>query len=101
MHMARETSATIAAWAETTFGPLKSLERLVDRAQQELAELRAAVVSNGSPIDIAHEAADVVILLHRLAALVGSDLSEAVDKKMAVNRARQWTPSGDGVGQHI
>ena len=99
--MTRETSASIAAWAETTFGPLKSLERLVERAEQELVELRAAVAGNASPDDIAHEAADVMILLHRLVALVGRDLSESVDAKMTINRARQWAPSGDGVGQHV
>lgn len=99
--MSRENSATIAHWAETTFGPLNSLATLVDRAQQELSELRETLARNGSPSEIAHEAADVTILLHRLVALAGHDLSAAVDDKMSINRQRRWMPSGDGVGQHL
>ena len=99
--MAQETSATIAQWAEATFGSVQSLERLVDRAQQELAELRQAITNNSAPADIAKEAADVVILLHRVAALSGHDLAETVDAKMVINRQRRWQPSGDGVGQHL
>jgi hypothetical protein len=36
-----------------------------------------------------------------LVALVGHDLSTAVDEKMSINRQRRWQLSGDGVGQHI
>jgi len=96
-----ETSATIAAWAETTFGPVDSLERLIIRAQQEITELRETLARQGSPLEIAHEAADIAIFLHRLVALVGHDLSTAVDEKMSINRQRRWQLSGDGVGQHI
>lgn len=96
-----ETSGTIAQWAEATFGPVESLDRLVTRAQQELTELREALARRASPHEIAHEAADVTIFLHRLVALVGHDLSIAVDEKMSINRQRRWQLSGDGVGQHI
>jgi NTP pyrophosphatase (non-canonical NTP hydrolase) len=96
-----ETSSTIAQWAETTFGPVDSLEVLVNRAQHEINELRDALARNASPAEIAHEAADITIFLHRLAALVGHDLSTAVDQKMSINRQRRWQLSGDGVGQHL
>ena len=96
-----ETSASIAQWAEATFGPVDSLDRLVTRAQQELTELREALARNSTPLAIAHEAADVTIFLHRLCALVGHDLNRAVDEKMSINRERRWQLSGDGVGQHI
>lgn len=26
---------------------------------------------------------------------------EAIDRKMAINRARQWKTNGDGTGQHV
>jgi NTP pyrophosphatase (non-canonical NTP hydrolase) len=99
--MAVETSATIAEWAETTFGPVDSLDVIVRRAQQEITELRDALARNASPAEIAHEAADITIFLHRLVALVGHDLNAAVDEKMSINRQRRWQLSGDGVGQHI
>jgi NTP pyrophosphatase (non-canonical NTP hydrolase) len=96
-----ETSASIAQWAETTFGPVDSLNVLISRAQQEITELRDALARNASPAEIAHEAADITIFLHRLVALVGHDLSTAVDEKMSINRQRRWQLSGDGVGQHL
>ena len=96
-----ETSATIAQWAEQTFGPVDSLDRLLSRAQQEIAELRDALARNAAPTEIAHEAADITIFLHRLVALVGHDLGSAVDQKMSINRQRRWQLSGDGVGQHL
>lgn len=99
--MPAETSASIAQWAETTFGPVDSLDRLITRAQQELTELREALARDSSPLEIAHEAADIAIFLHRLCALVGHDLNHAVDQKMSINRQRRWQLSGDGVGQHI
>jgi NTP pyrophosphatase (non-canonical NTP hydrolase) len=99
--MPAETSATIARWAESTFGPVDSLDRLLTRAQQEIAELRDALARDASPAEIAHEAADITIFLHRLVALVGHDLGTAVDEKMSINRQRRWQLSGDGVGQHI
>jgi hypothetical protein len=99
--MSGETSATIAQWAEATFGPVDSLDRLLSRAQQELTELRETLARHGSPQEIAHEAADITIFLHRLVALVGHDLSTAVNDKMSINRQRRWQLSGDGVGQHV
>jgi hypothetical protein len=47
------------------------------------------------------EAADVVILLHRLAGLLGHELHELVDAKMEINRARRWKSAGDGTGGHV
>jgi NTP pyrophosphatase (non-canonical NTP hydrolase) len=98
--MAHETSQSIAAWGEETFGPAANLRVLVSRARGELDELDAALASE-PPAAAISEAADVAILLHRLVHLLGDDLAAAVDHKMTINRARAWTRSGDGVGQHI
>ena len=97
--MTRETSRTIADWAQATFGTATP-EALVERAALELAELSESLASNDAHAIVA-EAADVVILLHRLAHLQGHDLAHAVDAKMARNRKRVWAPSGDGTGRHV
>jgi len=98
--MPTETSQTIAQWGSETFGDAASVKAYAVRAQEELAELIEAI-ENGEPDkDITHEAADVTILLHRIAGTLGLELYDAIDEKMAINRKRKWTPSGNGVGQH-
>ena len=98
--MATETSLSIREWGDATFGEVKDLAALVQRARGELDELLAAVQA-GDKAEIGREAADVVILLHRLVALAGMDLSEQVDAKMQVNRGRTWRAAGDGTGGHV
>jgi NTP pyrophosphatase (non-canonical NTP hydrolase) len=98
--MATETSNSIREWGDATFGKVSDLSALVARARGELDELDGAIRANDSQ-DIGKEAADVVILVHRLVALAGMDLSEQVDAKMAINRARKWKAAGDGTGGHV
>jgi len=95
-----ETSHTIAQWGTETFGDADSVKAYAVRAQEELAELIEAIENGESHSDIAHEAADVTILLHRITSTLGLELYDAVDEKMTINRKRKWTPSGNGVGQH-
>ncbi|GAM98519.1 hypothetical protein U91I_02154 [alpha proteobacterium U9-1i] len=95
----RETSASIAQWGAETFGEVADLTVLTQRARIEFEELEHAVRA-GDVDEIGREAADVMILLHRLVGLVGKDLASEVDAKMQINRARRWRLSGDGVGQH-
>lgn len=90
-----ETTATIRAWAYATFGPPKGAVSVVDRAQKELNELREKAVAGASPADLAEEAADVVIVLCRLFGWAD------VDRKMAINRQREWVLDGNGHGQHV
>jgi NTP pyrophosphatase (non-canonical NTP hydrolase) len=96
----RETSTTIREWGDATFGAVRDLSALVARARGELEELDQAIKANDKS-EIGKEAADVVILLHRLVALAGMDLDEQVDAKMTINRARKWKPAGDGTGGHV
>lgn len=99
--MPKETSQTIAQWGRETFGNAASVKAYAIRAQEELTELIEAI-ENGEPDkDIALEAADVTILFHRITGTLGLELSNAVDEKMEINRKREWTPSGNGVGQHL
>lgn len=96
-----ETSKSIDIWAEAAFGPVGDLNDLIQRAAEELDEIRQAV-RNREPADaIVMETADVAILLHRIAAVSGFDLAEAVDRKMRINRGRHWRRSGDGTGRHL
>lgn len=83
-----ETFETIRQWCEETFGPVAP-DRIATRATEEMDELRA------DPTRV-EEAADVVIVLAR-----HPDLWAAVERKMAVNRARKWRLMGDGTGYHV
>ena len=98
--MGLETSHTIREWADATFGAAPDLTALVRRARLELGELEQALLA-GDNAEAGREAADVAILLHRLAALTGHDLNDQVDAKMRINRARQWQAAGDGTGSHV
>ena len=47
--------------------------------------------------DVAEELADIAIFLFGLAEMVGADLQEAVEAKLAVNAARMYTRLPNGV----
>lgn len=97
-----ETQARVAAWADQTFGPAQSLARIAARANEEMAELLR--ITTATPVHhqaVLDEAADVVIVLYRLARDAGGDLLEAVDRKMAVNRGRAWKLDSTGHGYHV
>jgi NTP pyrophosphatase (non-canonical NTP hydrolase) len=98
--MATETSHTIREWGDATFGEARDLTALVVRARGEMDELEQAL-RDGDHAEAGREAADVAILLHRLVGLLGMELSEQVDAKMQVNRARTWKAAGDGTGGHV
>ncbi len=94
-----ETSASIKAWGDETFGKATDPVKLVERAEIEMAELKDALAAGDMP-EAGKEAADVVILLHRLIGDLGKDLGDEVDAKMAINRTREWVSAGDGTGSH-
>lgn len=95
-----ETSRSIREWGDAIFGAPKDLSVLVKRARVEMDELEKAL-REGDTEEAGREAADVVILLHRLAGILGHDLYEQVDAKMVINRARKWKAAGDGTGSHV
>ena len=95
-----ETSQTIKAWGDETFGKAMDPVKLVERAEVEMAELKEALAAGDLP-EAGKEAADVVILLHRLMGDLGKELSAEVEAKMAINRERQWISAGDGTGRHV
>ncbi|MDP3494582.1 MAG: nucleotide pyrophosphohydrolase [Hyphomonadaceae bacterium] len=95
-----ETSKTIREWGDAIFGAPQDLTALVQRARVEMDELEQAL-RDGDQAEAGREAADVVILLHRIAGILGHDLYEQVDAKMVINRARKWKTTGDGTGSHV
>lgn len=90
-----ETWASIAEWCEATFGPC-SPERVATRSREEMKELVDETEIAAGWTDKARiEAADVLICLSRV-----PGIWEAVEEKMAINRARKWRIMGDGTGYH-
>jgi NTP pyrophosphatase (non-canonical NTP hydrolase) len=98
--MKHETQSSITQWGEETFGPVADLAALARRARTEMDELIEALEA-GDHTEAKSEAADVLILLSRLAHMLGFKLSDAVNEKMEINRARKWTRAEDGTGSHI
>lgn len=97
----KETGGSIAKWADETFGKEVLDGNVFERADGEMAELWDKIVSHPrSPSGIAEECADVVIVLARLAHRCGFDIFEMVDRKMEINRGREWVLDGKGQGQH-
>lgn len=96
-----ETQATISAWAEQTFGPVSGNLAIGIRALEEFAELLSKLAANDAHPGAMEEIADVHIVLARLAHRLGGDTQQAVDDKMATNRARVWRLDGKGQGQHV
>ncbi len=77
----RETCASISQWSEDTFGPVTSNYVIAARANEEMAELlRALSKTDLSAIadvnSVADEAADVLIVLCRLAMQIDEDLGD-------------------------
>lgn len=127
----RETSASISAWQNETFGPatttLERLKRSADkmvaamfrashrikpnsptpnlsraiRAAEELAELIELLVTDDNATKAPEEVADIDIVLRGIDAAHGVERAATVDAKMAKNRARVWKLTGDGHGQHV
>lgn len=96
-----ETQDTICAWTEATFGHASSNARVAARANEEMAELLRALTSDDNHSKAIEEAADVVIILYRLAERMGVDLHEEIDRKMQINRKREWKITPDGHGYHV
>lgn len=92
---------TIASWADATFGPAPSRARIAARANEEMAELLRHATADEDCAAMVEEAADVVIILFRLARECGADLMGAVDAKMEKNRSRMWKLDGTGHGYHV
>lgn len=95
-----ETVETVTIWANETFGEATIYAQIM-RAKKEFNELLdLLVMSGGLDVDkrLAEEAADVCICLYRV---IGTLDKDAINKKMAKNRARKWQLDGNGCAQHV
>lgn len=122
--MTKETQESVGSWIDTTFpgtdpeSPRKSiraLEEMVELCLASGADSTAIYAAVGRALDdhardgapkkrpekIQVEAADVLIVLYGVAHMRGFDLADEVDRKMAINRAREWKANGDGTGYHV
>src|SRR6266404_473025 len=76
-----ETQSTISEWAEATFGPAGSNLRCATRANEEMAELlRELALDDRSP-KAPDEAADIAIVLCRLAQRMKFSLTDETAKR--------------------
>jgi hypothetical protein len=96
-----ETQQTISQWALDTFGPVGSNVRVAARANEEMSELLRALTVDESHPKAAEEIADIVIVLYRLATRLSVDLNAEVDRKMEINRKREWKLDNTGHGYHV
>ena len=97
----KETQASIYQWARETFGEPRSNFQIYNRAREEFRELGDVLIAGSNDPKAVEEIADVVIVLSQIAERLGLDLGEAIDRKMAINREREWVTNGDGTGQHV
>lgn len=96
-----ETQATIAKWANTTFGEPATNLSIAMRAQKEMSELIRKLEEDDWHQGAPEEAADVIIVLQRIFSRFDRSGTDEVDRKMRTNRARKWQLTGDGHGQHV
>ena len=89
-----EVFEALRIWGESIFGPGEPT-RLIERAQEEMQELKDAVYEGWTDKAV-EEAADVVIILTRV-----PGLWDAIVQKMNKNFDREWVVRGDGTGYHI
>ncbi len=95
----QETQESICRWADETFGEVDADTALV-RMGNELDELLDDLLDR-KDYDAAKEFIDVFVTGVRWLRCLGIDFQDALDAKMAINRARRWKSNGDGTGQHI
>ena len=96
-----ENQRTVSNWANETFGPAGSNARVAARANEEMAELLRALTVDDNHPKAAEEVADIVIILYRLATRLGIDIYDEIDRKMEVNRKREWKLDNTGHGYHV
>lgn len=95
-----ENQDTINQWISATFGQAGSNFSVAARANQEMSELLMALAVDDNHPKAVEEAADIVIVLYRLAERFGADLHAEIDRKMDVNRGRRWSVA-NGHGYHV
>ncbi|MBV9125627.1 MAG: nucleotide pyrophosphohydrolase [Planctomycetes bacterium] len=99
--MKHETQRTISDWARETFGEPKSNLSVAIRANEEMAEMLACLNRDDGDQHAAEEAADIIITLAVMFDRLGIDMVAEINRKMRINRERQWRLDGQGHGYHL
>ncbi len=86
-----EIQQSISQWVEETFGPAGSNLRCATRANEKMAELLKALSTDENHSKACEEAADVVIVLMRLATRMGIDLDSEIRDIVLSPDESQWT----------
>lgn len=94
-----ETYTSIGEWALKTFGFGRTTSCYL-KLGEEFGEL-ARPIQKQDTAKATKEMADMVIVLCHMAASMGVDLGQAIEDKMAVNRARTWEITPEGTGVHV
>jgi NTP pyrophosphatase (non-canonical NTP hydrolase) len=90
-----ELQADIAEWADK-LNPHRTALSIIAKMLEELGELIASDRQD-DPLELA----DVLILALDLAHIKGIDLTDAVQRKMRVNRNRVWRIADNGAMKHV
>ena len=98
----RQMQDEIGAWGDATF-PTSTFISVASHFEEEAAEFLAEIRSGESVDAVLNELADCAILLIQFAHKNGFDLSQVIERKMAINRARTWntTPEPEGHFKHV
>lgn len=91
----QDLQADIAEWADQ-LNPDRTALSLIAKMLEELGELIASERQD-DPLELA----DVLILALDLAHIKGIDLTDAVVRKMRVNRSRVWRIADNGAMSHV
>lgn len=94
----RETQYTINKWQDDKF-PDATLAGVTRHLSEEFQEF-LSINAHNDPKSAQQEAADIVILLYAWADKVNCDLHAEIDRKMQINRRREWNIQEDGTGRH-
>lgn len=95
-----ETQKSISDWALETFGEAPSNLSIAVRANEEMAEVLACLSRDDNDTHAVEEVADVIITLCRMFERLGIDINAEINRKMTVNRSREWDLDGHGHGYH-
>lgn len=90
-----ETAREILRWQQATF-PTSTYEGSLKKMRSEVAELAEA-----TPDKRAEEIADVFFMILAVADHSGISLADALQEKLAINKARTWNDNGDGSSSHV
>lgn len=91
----------IVAWLRETF-PHSTKAGLIQHFQEEVNELVAELEAESPDLqNLQEECTDVMHFLYDIVGRYGFDVLEETRRKFAINQARTWAVSDDGIVRHV